>query len=257
MKIHPTAIVSSDAYLEEGVEIGPYSVIGQGVRIGKNTTVASHVVIEDGALIGENCRIFQFASIGGVPQDIKFKGEETRVTIGNYNVIREFATIHRATGDDIGMTVIGDHNLIMAYCHIAHNCLLGNHIIMANASNLAGHVLVEDCAVLGGMTGVHQFTRLGAHCMVGGASAVSKDVPPFVIAFGNRAKLYGLNLIGMKRRGFKESTIEALRDAYRIIFRSGMLFSQAVEKVRSELGDIPEIRHLLEFLSTSKRGICR
>jgi UDP-N-acetylglucosamine acyltransferase len=257
MNIHSTAIVSPDACIEEGVGIGPYSVIGQGVRIGKNSTVASHVVIEDGAQIGENCRIFQFASIGGVPQDLKFKGEETRVTIGNYNVIREFVTIHRATSDDIGMTVIGDHNLIMAYCHVAHNCQLGNHIVMANASNLGGHVLIEDYAVLGGMTGVHQFTRLGTHCMVGGASAVSKDVPPFVTAWGNRAKLYGLNLIGMKRRGFNEATIKALKDAYRIIFRSGMLLSRAVERVRAETEDCPEIRHFLEFIQASKRGVCR
>ena len=257
MNIHPTAIVSSDACIEEGVGIGPYSVIGQGVRIGKNTAVASHVVIEDGAWIGENCRIFQFASLGGVPQDLKFKGEETRVIIGNYNVIREFVTIHRATSDDIGMTVIGDHNLIMAYCHVAHNCQLGNHIVMANASNLAGHVVVEDYAVLGGMTGVHQFTRLGAHCMVGAASAVSKDVPPFVTVWGNRAKLYGLNLIGMRRRGFNEATIRALQDAYRIIFRSGMLFSRAVERVRAETEDIPEIGQFLEFMLASKRGVCR
>jgi len=257
MNIHPTAIVSPDACIEEGVGIGPYSVIGQGVRIGKNTTVASHVVIEDGAQIGENCRIFQFASIGGVPQDLKFKGEETRVTIGNYNVIREFVTIHRATSDDIGMTVIGDHNLIMAYCHVAHNCRVGNHTVMANASNLAGHVLIEDYAVLGGMTGVHQFTRIGAHSIIGGVSAVSKDVPPFVTAWGNRAKLYGLNLIGMKRRGFNEATIKALKDAYRIIFRSGMLLSRAVERVRAEVEDGPEIRHFLEFIQASKRGVCR
>lgn len=257
MNIHPTAIVFPDAYIEEGVEIGPYSVIGQGVQIGKNTAVASHVVIEDGAQIGEYCRIFQFASIGGVPQDLKFRGEKTRVTIGNYNVIREFVTIHRATSDDIGMTVIGDHNLIMAYCHVAHNCHVGNHIVMANASNLGGHVVVGDYAVLGGMTGVHQFTRIGAHSIIGGASAVNKDVPPFVTAWGNHAKLYGLNLIGMKRRGFNEATIEALKDAYRIIFRSGMLLSRAVERVRAEVEDLPEIRHFLEFIQTSKRGVCR
>jgi UDP-N-acetylglucosamine acyltransferase len=257
MNIHTTAIVSPDACIEEGAEIGAYSIIGKGVRIGKNTTVATHVVIEDGAQIGENCRIFQFASIGGVPQDLKFRGEETRVFIGNNNTIREFVTIHRATIEDIGMTVIGDHNLIMAYSHVAHNCQVGNHAILANATNLAGHVIVEDYAILGGMTGVHQFTRIGAHSMIGGASAVSKDVPPFVTAWGNRAKLYGLNLIGMKRRGFSESTIRALKDAYRIIFRSGMLLSQAVVKVRAEVENSAEIQHFLEFIQMSKRGVCR
>lgn len=257
MTVHPTAIVSPDARIGEGVEIGAYSVIGPGVQVGKNTTIRSHVVIEDGAQIGENCRISQFASIGGVPQDLKFRGEDTRVIIGNDNIIREFVTIHRATSDDIGMTVIGDHNLIMAYCHVAHNCRVGNHTVIANASNLGGHVLVEDYAVLGGMTGVHQFSRIGAHSMIGGASAVSKDVPPFVTAWGNRAKLYGLNLIGMKRRGFNEATIKALKDAYRIIFRSGMLLSRAVERVRAEVEDCPEIRHFLEFIQASKRGVCR
>ena len=257
MTVHPTAIVSPDTRIGEGVEIGAYSVIGPGVQVGKNTTIRSHVVIEDGAQIGENCRIFQFASIGGVPQDLKFRGEDTRVIIGNDNIIREFVTIHRATGDDIGMTVIGDHNLIMAYCHVAHNCRVGNHTVMANASNLAGHVLVEDYAVLGGMTGVHQFTRIGAHSIIGAVSAVSKDVPPFVTVWGNRAKLYGLNLIGMKRRGFNEATIKALKDAYRIIFRSGMLLSRAVERVKTEVEDGPEIRHFLEFIQASKRGVCR
>jgi UDP-N-acetylglucosamine acyltransferase len=255
--IHPTAIVSPDAHIAEGVEIGPYSVIGKRVRIEKNTIIKSHVVIEDDTQVGENCRIFQFASIGGIPQDLKFRGEESKVVIGNYNQIREFVTIHRATSDDIGVTLIGDYNLIMAYCHVAHNCVLKNRIVMGNVSNLAGHVQVEDYAILGGMTGVHQFTRIGAHSMIGGASAVSQDVPPYVTASGNRVKLYGLNLIGMKRRGFSEDTIQALKDAYRIIFRSGMLLSSAIDRVHKEVQDVPEVRHFLEFILASKRGVCR
>ena len=257
MKIHPTAIVSPDTHIGEGVEIGPYSIIGCGVRLGNNTVIASHVVIEDGTDIGENCQISQFSSIGGIPQDLKFQGEKTKVIIGNYNTIREFVTINRATSADIGLTTIGDHNLIMAYCHIAHNCRLGNKIVMANGSTLAGHVLVEDYAVIGGLTGIHQFTRLGAHCMIGGASGVSKDVPPFLTVSGNRARLYGLNLIGMKRRGFQEETIRALKIAYRKIFRSGMLLNQAMELVRKEGNDIPEVRHFLDFIQASKRGVCR
>lgn len=257
MKIHPTAIVSPDTYIGEGVEIGAYSVVGSGVRLGNNTVIASHVVIEDDTDIGDNCQISQFSSIGGIPQDLKFQGEKTKVIIGSYNKIREFVTINRATSADIGLTTIGDHNLIMAYCHIAHNCQLGNMIVMANGSNLAGHVLVEDYAIIGGLTGVHQFTRLGAHCMIGGASAVSKDVPPFVTVSGNRARLYGLNLIGMKRRGFPEETIKALKIAYRKIFRSGMLLSQAMEQIRKEGSDIPEVRHFLDFIQASKRGVCR
>src|SRR3989304_4284648 len=213
MKIHSTAIVSPDSYIGEGVEIGPYSVVGRDVRIGNNTAVASHVVIEDGSYIGENCQISQFSCIGGIPQDLKFSGEETRVVIGNYNNIREFVTINRATREDLGVTAIG------------------------------------------GLTGIHQFTRLGAHCMIGGASAVNRDVPPFVTVSGNHARLYGLNLIGMKRRGFKEETIKALKDAYRTIFRSGMLLNRAIEIVKKK-GDIPEVRHFLEFIQASKRGVC-
>ena len=228
MNIHPTAIVSPEANLEEGVEIGPYTIIGPDVNIGKNTVIGPHVVIDAHTDIGEGCRIFQFASIGAIPQDLKFKGENTRVIIGNYNTIREFATIHQATSADIGVTVIGDRNLLMAYTHVAHNCKLGNYIIMGNAANLAGHIHIEDHAIISGMTGIHQFTRIGAHCFIGGASAVSKDIPPFVLASGNYAKLYGLNIIGLKRRGFKEETVRALKEAYRIIFRSSLLLKVAV-----------------------------
>jgi UDP-N-acetylglucosamine acyltransferase len=257
MKIHPTAIVSPDANIGEGATIGAYSIIGRQVRIGSNTAIASHVVIEDGTEIGEKCQVSQFSCIGGVPQDLKFKGEITRVVIGNFNNIREFVTINRATIDDIGVTLIGDHNLIMAYCHVAHNCNLANNIVLANGTNLAGHVIVEDYAVVGGLTGVHQFTHIGAHSMIGGASAVNKDVPPYVTASGNHAKLYGLNLIGMKRRGFSTEVLQALKDSYRIIFRSSMLLSQAIAQVRNDVPDFAEVRHFLDFIQKSKRGVCR
>lgn len=257
MNIHPTAIVSHEAHLEEGVKIGPYSIIEADVHIGRNTIIEPHVIIRAHTDIGDGCRIFQFCSIGEVPQDLKYNGEETRVIIGHHNTIREYVTIHQATSADIGVTVIGDHNLLMAYSHVAHNCKLGNHIVMANAANLAGHVHVEDFAIIGGLTGIHQFTRIGAHCIIGGASAVTKDIPPFVMASGNFAKLYGLNMIGLKRRGFKEEAISALKETYKIIFRSSLLLSVAVEKVKQEMSDFPEVRQFIEFIEHSERGICR
>jgi UDP-N-acetylglucosamine acyltransferase len=257
MKIHPTAIISPDATLAEGVEVGPYSIIGPDVHIGKDTLIGPHVVIESRTDIGEGNRISQFASIGGAPQDLKYRGEETRVVIGNHNTNREYVTINRATTSDIGVTIIGDHNLLMAYTHVAHNCKLGNRIVMANAANLAGHIHVEDFAIIGGLSGIHQFTRIGAHCIIGGASAVTKDVPPFVMASGNFAKLYGLNQIGLKRRGFSDGTIAALKKAYRIVFRSSMLLATAIRKVEEEVEDLPEVRQFLDFIRKSERGICR
>ena len=257
MNIHPTAIISPDATLAEGVEVGPYSIIGPDVHIGKNTLVGPHVVIETQTDIGENNRIASFASIGSAPQDLKYRGEPTRVVIGNHNMIREYVTINRATIHDIGVTIVGNHNLLMAYCHVAHNCKLGDHVVMANAANLAGHIHVEDYAIIGGLTGVHQFTRIGAHCIIGGASAVVKDIPPFVMASGNFAKLFGLNMIGMKRRGFTEETITALKEAYRIVFRSSLLLTAAIRKVEQEVADLPETRQFLDFIRKSERGICR
>jgi len=257
MKIHPTAIISSEAHLEEGVEIGPYSIIGPDVNIGKNTIIGPHVVIDSQTDIGTGCRIFQFASIGAVPQDLKFKGETTRTIIGNFNTIREYVTIHRATSADIGVTIMGDYNLLMAYCHVAHNCKLGNRIVMANAANLAGHIHVDDNAIIGGLTGIHQFVRIGAHCIIGGCSAVAKDVPPFVMASGNIAKPYGLNIVGLKRRNFSPETIQALKQAYRLVFRSSLLLKTAIEKIKTEVADISEVRQFLDFIQNSQRGICR
>ncbi|MBN2397221.1 MAG: acyl-ACP--UDP-N-acetylglucosamine O-acyltransferase [Deltaproteobacteria bacterium] len=257
MGIHPTAIISSEATIEEGVAIGPYSIIGPGVRIGRGTVVGPHTVIEGPTRIGTGCRIFQFASIGAPPQDLKFGGERCEVIIGNNNTIREFVTIHRATAADISMTCIGDNNLLMAYCHVAHNCKLGNHIVMANAANLAGHIHVEDYAVIGGLSGIHQFTRIGCHAMVSGASAVTQDVLPYVTVAGNHARPYGLNLIGLKRRGFSEEAISSLKKAYRILFRSSLRLSVALEKIREAIKDSPEVDHLVSFIEKSERGICR
>jgi len=257
MNIHSTAIISPDAQLEEGVEIGPYVVIGSDVKIGKNTVIGPHTVIDDYVHIGEGNRIFQFCSIGAPPQDLKFGGEKTRVIIGNFNTIREFVTIHRATAADIGVTILGDHNLIMAYCHVAHNCKLGNNIVMVNYAGLAGHIHIEDYAIIGGLTGIHQFCRIGAHCIIGGASAVVKDVPPYAMAQGNHAKLFGLNLIGLKRRNFSEKTIQAIKDAYRIIFRSDLLLEAALKKAQDEVEDIPEVNHFIKFIKESTRGVCR
>lgn len=257
MGIHPTAIISSEAKLAEDVEIGPYSIIGPDVEIGKGTIVGPHAVIEGPTRIGTGCRIFQFASIGAPPQDLKFTGERCEVIIGNNNTIREFVTIHRATSADIAKTCMGDNNLLMAYCHVAHNCKLGDNIVMANAANLAGHVHVEDYAIIGGMSGVHQFTRIGCHAMISGASAVTQDVPPYVTVAGNHARPYGLNVIGLKRRGFSDETVGYLKKAYRIIFRSSLLLTQAVEKIREEITGSPEVDHFVAFIEHSTRGVCR
>jgi UDP-N-acetylglucosamine acyltransferase len=256
-KIHPTAIVSAKAKLASGVEVGPFSIIGDNVTIGKGTTVASHVVIEGWTTIGERCRIFQFASIGAVPQDIKFRGEKSEVVIGNDNVIREFVTINRATGRGSGKTIIGNHNLLMAYSHVAHDCQIGNYVALANAATLAGHIEIEDHAIIGGLVGIHQFTRIGAYSIIGGASGVPKDIPPYTMAVGQRARLYGLNLVGLKRHGFSDEAISRLKKSYRILFRSGLVLSRACEQVTQEMGSYPEVDRLIQFIQKSERGITR
>ncbi|GAB4537050.1 MAG: acyl-ACP--UDP-N-acetylglucosamine O-acyltransferase [Thermodesulfovibrionia bacterium] len=255
-KIHLTAQIAKDAGLSEGVEIGPYCIIGEGVKIGRNTRLLSNVVIEH-AEIGDNCTIYPFTVIGLPPQDLKYKGERTQVKIGDNNIIREYTTIHRASVDGDGLTVIGNNNFLMAYVHIAHDCKIGNSTIMANATTLAGHVEVEDSVVIGGLVAVHQFTRIGAYAMVGGFSGVVQDIPPYTMASGNRARLYGLNTIGLKRNGFKDSTIRELKQAYRILFRSKLTLKEAIDMVRREVRQSDEVRHLIEFIEKNKRGICR
>lgn len=257
MNIHPTAIVHPKAKIAEGVEIGAFTVIGEHASIGKDTKIASHVLIEGWTTIGERNQVFPFSCIGTPPQDIGYRNEETYLIIGNDNVIRESATIHRATTKEDRITVIGNSNFLMAYSHVAHDCKLGNHIIMANSAGLGGHITVGDYAILGGIVAVHQFVRIGEYAIIGGQSAVSQDIPPYVSAAGNRAKLYGLNLVGLKRRGFSEEAISNLKKAYRIIFRSGLILEEALSKVKEELGGSQEAMRLMEFMKNSKRGITR
>jgi UDP-N-acetylglucosamine acyltransferase len=257
VNIHSTAIVHKNARIGEGVEIGPYSIIGEHVSIGRDTKIASHVLIEGWTTIGERNRIFSFSSIGTAPQDIGYKNEETFLVVGNDNVIRECATVHRATSKADRKTEIGDRNYLMAYSHVAHDCKLGNNIIMANSAGLAGHIVIEDNAILGGIVGVHQHVRIGAYAMIGGQSAIVQDIPPYVSAAGNRAQLYGLNTIGLKRKGFTDETINSLKKAYKIIFRSGWTLEDALNKVAGEFSGSREVLYFVDFMRNSKRGITR
>jgi len=256
LKIHPTAIVDPSAKLADGVSIGPYCIVGSRVTIDRNTHLISNVIIEE-TEIGEDCSIYPFTSIGLPPQDVKYKGEETKVKIGDKNIIREYTTIHRASVGGDGVTNIGNDNFLMAYVHIAHNCKIGNSIVMANVATLAGHVEVEDFAVIGGLVAVHQFTRIGAYSMVGGFSGVGQDIPPYMTASGSRAKLYGLNLIGLKRHGFSDEIIKDLKQAYKILFRSKLTLKEAIDKVRGDIKASKEIKHLIEFIDKNRRRICR
>jgi UDP-N-acetylglucosamine acyltransferase len=257
LTIHPTAIVHPGAELGSGVRVGPYSIIEDQVVIGAGTEIGPHVVIKPFTTIGEDCRIFQFSSVGDVPQDLKFKGEETQLIIGNRNIIREYVTLNRGTAGGGGVTRLGDNNVILAYAHIAHDCIIGDNVVMSNGATLAGHIEVEDHAILGGLAAVHQFVKIGTYAIVGGKSAVAKDVPPYVIAAGNRARLYGLNLVGLKRKGFAQDTISALKRTYRLFFRSGLTIAQAQEAASRELPDIPEVNRFLAFIRKSQRGITR
>ena len=256
-KVHETALVDARAELDLDVEVGAYSVIGPRVKLGKGTRIRSHVVIEGNTTLGERNLIFQFATVGSVPQDLKYKGEDSQLIIGHHNTIREFASLNPGTTGGGMITRIADHNLLMMYCHIAHDCILGNHNIIANGATLGGHVVVEDYVIVGGLVGVHQFVKVGTGAILGAGSMVSKDIPPYCNATGDRAKLRGLNLEGLKRRGFNQDQIEALKKAYRIIFQSGLRTREALEKVRLEFPDSPEIERMALFIETSQRGICR
>jgi UDP-N-acetylglucosamine acyltransferase len=256
--IHPTAIVDPKAKIGEEVEIGPYSVIEKGVSIGEGTKIGPHVVIREGTQIGKRCQIFQFASVGEAPQFLGFKGEKTFLQIGDQNIIREFVTLHRGTPHGGGKTVIGNNNYFMAYCHVAHDCQIGNDIIMSNAATLAGHIVIEDRAIIGGIVAIHQFCRVGTYAILGGFSGVLLDIPPYTKAQGDRAKLFGLNTVGLKRANFSEETMKALKKAYRIIFRSGLTLEKAIKTVgEDEISHTPEVQHLLHFIQHSKRGIAR
>lgn len=255
--IHATAIVHPAAKIAPGVEIGPYAVIGEHVSLGEGTTVGPHAVIEGWTEIGRDNRIFQFASVGAAPQDLKFHGEKSYLRIGDRNMVREFVTLHRGTESGGGETIIGNDNLFMAYSHVAHDCIVGNRVILANGATLAGHVQVDDFAILGGLSAVHQFTRVGAHVMVSGGSMVAQDIPPYTIAQGDRAKTVGLNLVGLKRRGFSEESLRAIKKAYKIIFRSGLRQEEALQKIAEELSSGPELDLFVDFIKNSQRGVAR
>jgi len=255
--IHDTALVSPQAELDGNVEVGPYCVIGPKVKVGQGTRVRSHVVIEGNTTLGKDNVIFPFATVGSIPQDLKYKGEDSQLIIGDRNTIREFASLNPGTTGGGMVTRLGDDNLFMMYCHIAHDCIIGNHNIIANGATLGGHVRIEDYVIVGGLVGIHQFVRVGAGAILGAGSMVSKDVPPFCNATGDRARLRGLNLEGLKRRGFSRAQIERLRKAYRILFRMGLKIKDALEKVRREIPDSPEIEQIADFIERSQRGICR
>ena len=255
--IHPTAIISDSASIADNVEIGPYAVVGDDVSIAAGTRVDSHVVINGPTEIGENNHIYQFASIGDDPQDKKYADEPTRLVIGNGNTIREFCTISRGTVQDKGVTIIGDDNWIMAYVHIAHDCVLGDNTILANNATLAGHVHVGDWAIFGGFAGVHQFCRIGAHAFLGMFSAINRDVPAYTMISGNPAEARGINSEGLKRRGYDASQIRNIKQAYRIVFRKGLKLAEAIEEIAAVVAEQPELESFLESLRSSERGLVR
>ncbi len=252
--IHPLAIIEEGAKIGSGVTIEPFAVIKSTVSIGDNVTIKSHAYIDGHTTIGEGTTIWPFASIGTQCQDLKFKGETTYVSIGKHCQIRECVTINSSTQEGTSV-IVGDHCLIMAYCHVAHNCHLGHHVIMSNSATLAGHVEVGDYAIIGGLTPVHQFSRIGSHSMVGGMSRVTHDVPPFTIGGGIPYRLGGLNLIGLKRRGITLETRQYLSRAFKIVYRSGLPLEKALDKVEKELSHVPEVKTWLEFCKNSKRGL--
>ena len=256
-RVHPTAIIDSAAEIADDVEIGPYCVIGAGVRIGKGTKLGSHVVMQGRTTLGEDNVVFPFATIGTIPQDLKYKGEASELLIGNRNTIREYVSLNPGTAGGGMITRVGDQNLLMMQCHIAHDCIIGNRNVIANGATLGGHVTIEDFVIVGGLVGIHQFVRVGTSAIIGAGSMVSKDVPPYCNATGDRAKLHGLNLEGLKRRGFDRAVIDILHKAYRMVFQSKLRTEEALKKVSAELPGIPEINKFVSFIGQSQRGVCR
>jgi UDP-N-acetylglucosamine acyltransferase len=255
--IHPAAIVHPEAELGREVSIGPYSTVGPKVVLHDGCVIGPYVSIEGHTVIGAHSRISQFACIGGPPQDLSYKGEDTRVEIGSRVIIREYVTIHRGTVRGKGTTVVGDDCYLMAYCHVAHDCVLGQGVIMANSAHLGGHIEVGTQAILGGIVAVHQFVRVGEYALVGGVSGVAKDVPPYTLASGARIYLYGLNEVGLRRHGFSRETILSLKRAFKIAFRSSLTMEQAAAKIKAEMGDCPQACKFADFLVTSRRGMAR
>jgi len=256
--IHPTAIVDPKADIGDQVEIGPYSIIEGGVTIGPKTRIGPHVVVREGTQMGKQCQVFQFASLGEAPQAVAYKGEKTLLVMGDHNIVREFVTLNRGTAPGGGKTVIGHGNLFMAYSHVDHDCQIGNQDILANAATLAGHITIEDYAIIGGLAAIHQFCRIGTHAFISGMTGITLDVPPYMLASGSRARLFGLNTVGLKRFHFSEASVKALKKAYRIIYRSGLTLERAVKQVKEDgISQLPEVQHLLQFIQQSKRGISR
>ena len=256
-RLHPTAIVEPGAEIGPDAEVGPYCVVGSRVRLGAGCRLDSHVVLQGDTEIGAHCRFFPFSSIGQPPQDLKFRGEETRLRVGCDNVFREFVTVHVGTAGGGGETRIGDHNYFMAYAHIAHDCEVGSHTLFANAATLAGHVTIEDGATVGAFSGVHQFCRVGRQAFIGGYTVVTQDALPYVLTVGNRATAYGINVVGLKRRNVGPETIRALKRAYQLLVRSRRPRDRAMADLREDLERHEEVRYLAEFLGTSERGVVR
>ena len=255
--IHETAIVGAGARIGNNCYVGPFTTVGDNVVLGERVRLESHIVVDGQTIIGDDTHVFPFASIGLAPQDLKYGGEPTSTEIGKKNQIREFVTIHRGTSGGGGLTKIGDNNLFMAQAHVAHDCRIGSDVIMANAATLAGHVEIADRANVGAYSGVHQFCRVGLEAFVGGYSVVVKDAPPFAIIQGNHAKCYGLNRVGMKRRGYSKETIEKLHRAYHLLLSSKLNTTQAIEKIKAEIADCKEVDLLLEFYETTTRGVVK
>lgn len=255
-RIHPTAIVDPAAQLGDDVEIGPFAVIGPHVRVGARSAVGAHSVVQGRTTMGEDNRVFPFASLGAVPQDLKFQGEESELRIGDRNQIREFCTLHIGTAAGAMVTRIGDDNLLMNFSHVAHDCRLGDHNVLANGVQLGGHVWVGDWVVIGALSGIHQTARIGESAMIGAGSMVSLDVPPFCNATGDRARLRGLNSVGLRRRGFSAATSAAIKRAYRTVFQSSLKLQEAIAQLRAS-APLPEVERFLDFLEESKRGVCR
>lgn len=258
MSIHPTAVVSSKASLGEEVSIGPYAILEDHVVLGDHCRVDAHTVIQGPTRVGAHCHFFPFCSIGFPPQDLKYQGERTELVIGDHNTFREYVTVNRGTAGGGGRTSIGNHNFVMAYSHIAHDCVLGDHVLLANAATLAGHVTIADHATVGAFSGVHQFCRVGVYGFVGGYSVITKDVLPYSKTVSAReAKNYGVNVIGLERRGFSTGSIRAIRAAYRVLLQSGLNTSQALDQLKQEFAGRPEVQALIDFIQTSERGIIK
>jgi UDP-N-acetylglucosamine acyltransferase len=254
--IHPTAIIDDGVQLGDRLKIGPYSIIENDVIIGDDVEIASHVLVASGTRIGRNCRVFQGAVLGTIPQDLKFDKEKTLLEIGDHTTIREYATLNRGTAEH-GKTLIGSHCMIMAYVHVAHDCEIGDHVVLSNLVQMAGHVIIEEHVGIGGFVPIHQFVRIGKHAFIGGGSHVSKDVPPYVLAMGQPLRYGGLNLVGLKRKGFASDILAQLKQVYTLFYRSNLTVDAAVKRIKNEIEQNPEVLHILSFIAGSERGLIR